>query len=329
MDGPLTIPLAIETQRSNTVRIPVRNLVMSAGDDVQLAITAFEPDGTPADISGGAVTIAVVTAPDDPGGSGHGWGWGTGGGWDYGLGCFTQRDRIIYRALGEMTDPCCGQAVITLPRQVTSDWRGRYRIMVTLDCNCGGSVETLGVLDVRRGAMLPRLGTPGLVNISDAVVGPAGATGMGLLDAIGIEDGTSIPFVSARIGVLNTTPNTGPQQATFTVTLEEPVQQTAVVKWQTADGSATADGGDYTASEGTLVFLPGQTSQTVVVPVRPYSNKVRATEFYVHLCAGNGAIIIAADGTAVIPGWVGILDDVFVQDGTTAPFRPGLVGVKD
>lgn len=327
-DG-LTIPFAIETQRHNTVRIPVRNLVMTTGDDTSLLISCYDDCGCPVDISGGAVTLTVVVAPQDPGGAGHCWsGYGDIGwaGWDYGLGWLTGGERIIYQAAGDLTAPECGQATITIPHEVSAAWRGRYRMMVSLATEYGGDVQTFGVLDVRRGSCLPRLGTAGLVNISDGVVGPAG--GMGILDGIGIVDGTTLVFMPGRIGRIAATPDTGPQQAVFTVTLESPAQQTVIVRWQTADGSATAPD-DYTASEGMLTFLPGVISQTIIVPVRPYNNAVRATEFYVHLCAGNGAVIVTADGTAIIPGWVGILDDVFVVDGTTAPFVPGLVGVQD
>jgi len=331
MLGGLVIPFAIETKRHNAVRIPVRNVVMTTGDDTNLLVTCYDDCGCPADISGGAVTLTIVVAPQDLGGAGLCWsGYGgmSWGGWDYGLGWLTGCERIIYQAAGDLTAPECGQATITIPHEVSASWRGRYRMMVSLATEYGGDVQTFGVLDVRRGSCVPRLGTAGLVNIGDGVIGPAGMTGMGLLDGIGIVDGTTIPFMSARIGRLATTPNTGPQQAVFTVTLESAAQQTVIVRWQTTAGSAT-DPHDYTASEGTLTFLPGQVSQTITVPVRAYSNAAKATEFYVHLCAGNGAVIVTADGTAVISGWVGILDDVFTVDGTTAPFVPGLVGVLD
>lgn len=330
-DG-LLIPFAIETQRHNTVRIPVRNLVMATGDDTTLAITCYDDCGCPFDISGGAVTLTLVEMPQDPGGRSYAWsGYGGIGwdGWDYGAGWFTYRDRIVFQQAGTLTNPQCGQAEIIIPRASSTCWRGRYRFMVSLDTEYGGDVQTFGVLDVRRGSCIPRLGTAGFVSISDGVISAAGSTGMGLLDGIGIVDGTSVAFVPARIGVLSRTPSTGPQQAVFTVTLEAPAQQTVIVRWQTVDGSATADAGDYTYSEGVLTFLPGQMSQAITVPVRPYSNAVRDTEFTVHLCAGNGAVVITADGTATIPGWVGILDDVFVADGSAAPFVPGLVGVLD
>ena len=61
--------------------------------------------------------------------------------------------------------------------------------------------------------------------------------------------------------------NTGPTNATFTVSLSAPSSQTVTVNYSTADGTALA-GVDYVANSGTLTFTPGQTtSKTVTVVV--------------------------------------------------------------
>lgn len=52
----------------------------------------------------------------------------------------------------------------------------------------------------------------------------------------------------------------------FTVTLDAPSGRTAAVDYATSDGSATA-GVDYTSASGTLVFAPGDVSETVTVSV--------------------------------------------------------------
>src|SRR5262249_11206599 len=54
--------------------------------------------------------------------------------------------------------------------------------------------------------------------------------------------------------------------AVFTVTLSEQSSQTVTVKVATADGTATAPV-DYTAVNATLTFMPGQTTQSVSVPI--------------------------------------------------------------
>lgn len=339
----LAIPFAIETQRDNLVRVPVRNLVASTGDDILLAVQVYEPDGSGTDIGGGAITLTVVSAHQDPGGSWTGCGAGdsygaswSGAGYDYGRGWSTCHNHIVYQTVADLTDPDCGQAIITIPREVSANWHGRYRVLVSLASEYGGSVQTYGVLDVRRGAQVARLGTAGYVSVSDAVVSLAPVRGlldgigvvdkMGLFSRVGVVDDKVVIFGLGRIGVIGTKPATGPQIATFTVTLDAPAQQTAVVQWATVDGTATAPE-DYTASDGVLTFPPGTLSRTIVVPVRSYDAGKQGTQFTVHLSAGRGAVMIQADGTATIPGWVGILDDVYLVDGKLVPFVAGLVGV--
>ena len=53
---------------------------------------------------------------------------------------------------------------------------------------------------------------------------------------------------------------------TFTVTLGSASNAAITVNYATADGTATAPG-DYTATNGTLTFAPGDTSKTINVPV--------------------------------------------------------------
>jgi Calx-beta domain/RTX calcium-binding nonapeptide repeat (4 copies) len=60
--------------------------------------------------------------------------------------------------------------------------------------------------------------------------------------------------------------DSGSQTAAFTVSLSKASPLRIRVAYTTADGTATA-GSDYTATSGTLVFAPGQTTQTVAVPI--------------------------------------------------------------
>jgi Calx-beta domain/RTX calcium-binding nonapeptide repeat (4 copies) len=60
--------------------------------------------------------------------------------------------------------------------------------------------------------------------------------------------------------------NSGSQLAAFTVSLAKASPLRVSVSYATADGTATG-GSDYTATSGTLVFAPGQTSKTVAVPI--------------------------------------------------------------
>ena len=60
--------------------------------------------------------------------------------------------------------------------------------------------------------------------------------------------------------------NAGPHSLSFTVTLANRTPLRVSVAYATANGTATA-GSDYTATSGTLVFAPGETSMTVAVPI--------------------------------------------------------------
>jgi hypothetical protein len=64
-------------------------------------------------------------------------------------------------------------------------------------------------------------------------------------------------------------PSTGSANMPFTVTLSHAYGSPVSVDFQTADGTATAAGGDYTPTSGTLNFAAGQLLQTISVPVLP------------------------------------------------------------
>ncbi|MDY0102090.1 MAG: Calx-beta domain-containing protein, partial [Lentimicrobium sp.] len=61
--------------------------------------------------------------------------------------------------------------------------------------------------------------------------------------------------------------NTGTTNFTFTVTLSNPSAATVFVDYTTNDGTASVLDGDYLATNGTLVFAPGQTTQVVIISV--------------------------------------------------------------
>jgi len=61
--------------------------------------------------------------------------------------------------------------------------------------------------------------------------------------------------------------NSGSNPFTFTVSLQPASFQTVTVNYATADKDATA-GSDYTATSGTLTFMPFETSKTITVNVR-------------------------------------------------------------
>src|SRR5262249_12052374 len=60
--------------------------------------------------------------------------------------------------------------------------------------------------------------------------------------------------------------NTGQTAFRFTVSLDRAQPTPVSVDFSTADGTATTPG-DYTASNGTVSFAPGETTQTITVQV--------------------------------------------------------------
>jgi hypothetical protein len=75
------------------------------------------------------------------------------------------------------------------------------------------------------------------------------------------------PILSIRVADVSVTEgNSGTTPATFTVTLSQPTSDPISARFTT--GNLTAVGGlDYSATSGTLVFPPGETSTQVIVPV--------------------------------------------------------------
>ncbi len=86
------------------------------------------------------------------------------------------------------------------------------------------------------------------------------AKGEGIITIVDDEPRISINDVSQLEG------NSGMTLFTFTVSLSAPYDLPVTINYTTTDGSASA-GSDYTAASGTLIFAPGQTSQTITVGV--------------------------------------------------------------
>ena len=114
------------------------------------------------------------------------------------------------------------------------------------------------------------------------------------------------------------------RNAVFTVRLTAAASITVRVNYQTTNGSATA-GTDYTAVSGTLTFAPGQTVQTVQVPVTGDTTVERDETLYLDLsnpvAAGRAAILDRSRGVGVI-----VNDDtaaLFISNGTVTEGNGG------
>jgi endoglucanase len=118
-------------------------------------------------------------------------------------------------------------------------------------------------------------------------------------------DGRVLPSASPAITISDVTlleGNTGSQNAWVTLSLSAPSSKTVKVGYRTADGTAKA-GSDYDPVSGTATFAPGQTTYSVLVPVRGDTRIEPDETFFVKLRNARNATI--ADGTGVIA----ILDD--------------------
>lgn len=117
---------------------------------------------------------------------------------------------------------------------------------------------------------------------------------------LSITDDDPSPTLSIA-DVTVTEGNSGSANAVFTVTLSAASGQTVTVQYATADGTATA-GTDYTATSGTLTFLPGETSKTISVPVLGDPTVEADEAFTVTLSSPTGGATLAqAQATGTIP----------------------------
>lgn len=152
---------------------------------------------------------------------------------------------------------------------------------------------------------------------------PVNATLGNSVATAGIADDDGYGFSISDVAV--TEPRSGAANAVFTVTVSAPVIE-VTVDFHTTDGSAAAPD-DYVATAGTLTFVVGQTSQTILVPVKANGISDSGKTFHVDLENSSvGPIpIVRARGTATIsePGFYAVAP-CRVLDTRTGPQGPAL-----
>ncbi|MDP3059544.1 MAG: retention module-containing protein [Methylotenera sp.] len=112
-------------------------------------------------------------------------------------------------------------------------------------------------------------------------------------------DVTVVPTPTLSIGDVTVVENIAGGFATFTVTLSAVSGQTVTVGYNTTDGTAIA-GTDYTGVAGTVTFTPGQTTQTITVPITNDTLRETSETFYVNLVSPTNATVADALGVGVI-----------------------------
>ncbi|AGA28247.1 Calx-beta domain-containing protein [Singulisphaera acidiphila] len=117
-----------------------------------------------------------------------------------------------------------------------------------------------------------------------------------LLDCEAFEDRIAPASLSVSDAVI-LEGNTGTQNAVVVVRLSAPSSTTVTVNYSTANGSAVA-GSDYAATSGTLTFAPGQTSKSILVPVKGDRLAEQDETFSISLRGAKNATI--RDGQGIV-----------------------------
>ena len=128
------------------------------------------------------------------------------------------------------------------------------------------------------------------------------AQGADIVDAQGvgtIVDDDGLPSLTINDATV-TEGDSGTVNAVFTVTLSPASGQAVTVDYATADGTAKADQ-DYTATNGTLRFNPGETQKTITVTVKgDIIDEGTSERFTVNLSNAQNATIYDGQGVGTI-----------------------------
>jgi hypothetical protein len=93
--------------------------------------------------------------------------------------------------------------------------------------------------------------------------------------------------------------NSGATNAAVVVSLSQPRHQTVTVNYSTQGGTAVA-GGDYSATSGKVTFAAGETSKTILIPVKGDRLAELEESFIVTLQSAKNAKIGRGQGTVTI-----------------------------
>lgn len=131
----------------------------------------------------------------------------------------------------------------------------------------------------------------------------ANASGARIASAEGtltIGNDDPVPSISVAAPAAIVEGHAGDVDAVFVVSLSNPSVETVTVQYATSDGTATTGDGDYTATTGTLTFMPGETEHTVTVLVRGDLRFEPNETFDLTAIAPTNATLGAAQATATI-----------------------------
>ena len=115
---------------------------------------------------------------------------------------------------------------------------------------------------------------------------------------------TPVPLPSVAFSAVNYNVNEAAGTVTITVTLSAASGQNVTVDYATIDVGSATPGNDYTTTNNTLLFIPGQTSRTFTVPIINDANVELNEIFNVTLSNPTNATLGASN-----PATVTIIDD--------------------
>ncbi len=145
-----------------------------------------------------------------------------------------------------------------------------------------------------------------------------------IVDNVGvgtITDDDPLPVVSIANAPAVSEDGIGAHNALFVVTLTGSTNRSVGVTYATADGTAKF-GSDYTATSGTVTFLPGTTRKTIVVPVLADALDEANETFKMNLTGASFATIGDSQGVATItdndPTPALSIDDVSQAEGNSS-----------
>ena len=149
-----------------------------------------------------------------------------------------------------------------------------------------------------------------LTSPSNATLARASATGT-IIDSLAVPAATvSVADISVPVGA------TG-GQAVFTVSLSAPTAKLITVGYSTADGTAKSANGTYRPTSGTLMFAPGQMSQTVSVPIAAMTAGGLGNQTFQLNLTGSSVSRASATATIVdVAPVAGALPSIYVSDST-------------
>jgi hypothetical protein len=112
--------------------------------------------------------------------------------------------------------------------------------------------------------------------------------------------------------------DSGTRNAAFTVSLSARSGKTITLTYATADNSAIG-GSDYVGTFGSLQFAPGETSRSILVPVKGDTTVEANETFFVNLSNVLNATVAQAQGTGII------IDDDLLMLATEVNSQHGIV----